>query len=191
MSSSETKLAGSVEEILGEPRLGRLRRVDLRQIWPDAQRQLAPWLRTSPDLLGEALRLDIRRSEGDVLPEAIGELTPGLPVVVKPRFEQLSDGDVRELAGLVAELDAAVVVLMAPAIAEAFRQKLTKLNRNTAKVITFYGVEFDVWQIDDSAPAPVFRVVAGPEGWDKAPSQTPETRGSAATTPPSAPATAT
>ena len=191
MSSSETRLAGSVEEILGEPRLGRLRRVDARQIWPDAGNQIAPWLRSSPDLLGEALRLDIRPVTTVQLPDAIGELTPGLPVIVKSALTEPSDDEVHELAGLVAELDAGVVVQLAPGIPEEFREKLTKLNRNTAKLMTFYGAEFELWQIDDSAPAPLFRVVAGPEGWDRSPAQGPDTRGSGETTPPAgAPTTA-
>jgi hypothetical protein len=182
-------LAGSVEEILGQFRLGRLRRVDPREVWPEGGRQLAPWLRSSPDLLGEALRLDIHPTTTD-LEDAVGELTPGLPVVAQSRFEELSDTDAQALAAFVAELDAAVVVLLAPRISQEFRDKLAKLNRNTAKVITFYGVEFDLWQIDDSAPAPQFRVVAGPEGWDKAPPSSPDTQGSGQTLPPTAPTTA-
>jgi hypothetical protein len=168
---SETRLAGSVEEILGGPRLGRLRRVDAKTIWADGGGQLAPWLRSNPDLLGDALRLEIRATANKQIPDVVGELTAGLPVIVKARFEDPADSDVHELAGLVAEVDAGVVVQVAPRIPADFREKLDKLNRNTAKLMTFYGVEFDLWQIDDSAPAPLFRVVAGPDGWDKAPAR--------------------
>lgn len=172
MSSSETRIsttppvdAPPVEHL----RLGRMRRLDAREIWRDAA-GVIPWLRSSPELLGEALRLQIQPSAEHRLPEAIGELTPGLPVLVKARFEEPLEGDVRDLAGMVAELDdAGIIVLLAPGVPEGVQQGLHKLNRNTAKVIAFYGVEFDLWQIDESAPAPMFRVVAGPEGWDRSP----------------------
>ena len=170
MSSSETRISTTppVDAPAAHLRLGRLRRLDAREIWRDAG-GLVPWLRSSPELLGEALRLEIQPSAEHLLPEAVGELTPGLPVLLKARFEEPLEGDVRDLAGMVAELDAGIIVLLAPAVPEGVQQGLRKLNRNTAKVIAFYGVEFDLWQIDDSAPAPMFRVVSGPEGWDRSP----------------------
>jgi hypothetical protein len=168
MSSSETRISSSIDQVAGEVRLGRLRRVNARELWPGAG-DLTPLLRSNPELLGEALRLEIRPGEGQELAEAVGELTPGVPVLVKARFEDLSDGDLRDLAAHVADLDAGVLVLLSPSIPDDARERLTKLNRNTTRAIVFYGVEFDLWQIDDSAPAPLLRVVAGPEGWDRAP----------------------
>lgn len=199
MSTSETRLAGSMGEMLGEHRLGRLRRVDAQAVWPGGGQQLVPWLRSNPQLLGDALRLDIREGSAELPAEAVGELTPGLPVVVRARFDDPSEADVHQLAGLVAELDAGVVVQLAPAIPDTLRKRLVKLNRNTSKLITFYGVEFDLWQIDDSAPAPLFRVVVGPEGWDTSPQAKKDPRDTAAggqsrapsDTVPGAPTTAT
>jgi hypothetical protein len=184
MSSGETRIS-SVDEVLGEkaaeaghePRLGRLRRVDAGEVW--AGGDLTPWLRSSPDQLGEALRLEIRAGDGPKPDDAIGELTAGVPVLVKSRFEPVSEDDVRDLAAHVADLDAGVLVLLGHAISDELRERLDKLNRNTTRAIVFYGVEFELWQIDDSAPAPLFRVVAGPEGWDRAPTtQGRSTRGS-------------
>jgi len=176
MSSGETRISGSIEEVASELRLGRLRRVEAREIWP-ATGDLTPWLRSNPELVGEALRLEIRAGDTEELAESIGELTAGVPVVVRARFDEPSENDLRDLAALVADVDAGVLVLLAPAIADDARQRLSKLNHNTTRAIVFYGVEFDLWQIDDSAPAPLFRVVAGPEGWDKTPTHGASTRG--------------
>jgi hypothetical protein len=181
MSSSETRIS-TVGEVVGEQpaaeqpaaqpaagefRLGRLQRLDAGEVWSGGD--LTPWLRSSPEQLGEALRLEIRPSEDQEPPETIGELTAGVPVVVKSRFAELTDADVRELAALVADLDAGVLVLLGPALPVEARERLSKLHRNTSRAIVFYGIEFELWRIDDSAPAPVFRVVAGPEGWDRQP----------------------
>jgi hypothetical protein len=176
MSSGETRISRP-SDMLGEqvektaageaPRLGRLRRVDAGDVW--AGGDLAPWLRASPDQLAETLRLEIRPGEGPLPEEAIGELTAGVPVVVKSRFQAVAESDVRDLAGLVADLDAGVLVLLGQTIDDALRQRLSKLNANTTRAIVFYGVEFELWQIDDSAPAPLFKVVAGPDGWDRMP----------------------
>jgi hypothetical protein len=173
MSSSETRLGAPPPEAFVAatgPRLGTLRRVDAGEVLGAAGSDLLPWLRANAQLLGDALRLDIR--PGGELPEAIGELSPGLPVVVRTPSDELTDADVRSLAGLVAEVDAGIFVLLSSAIPDELRDRLDKLNRNTAKIMVFYGVEFELWQIDDSLPAPLFRVVVGPEGWDKRPHAT-------------------
>jgi hypothetical protein len=181
MSSSETRISSTpiekIKEAAGEARLGRLRRVDPGEIWPDAG-DLTPWLRTNPELIGEALRLEIRAAETYDLDEAIGELTAGVPVIVKARAGDLTDEDQRDLAAYVAELEAGVLVLLSKTIPADARERVDKLNRNTTRTIVFYGVEFDLWQIDDSAPAPQFRVVAGPTGWDQAPARGASTQGS-------------
>jgi hypothetical protein len=186
VSSSETRLgAPPPEAVAAGPRLGTLRRVDARQVLGEAAGDLVPWLRSNPELVGEALRLDIRPGATE-FPEAIGELAPGLPVVVRAPSGELTDRDVRSLAGIVAEVDAGIFVLLAAEIADEFRERLDKLNRNTAKVMVFYGVEFELWQIDDSLPAPLFRVVVGPEGWDKRPRSSPPGMTSAVATDPGA-----
>jgi hypothetical protein len=176
MSSGETRISGSIEQVVGELRLGRLHRVNAREIWPGAA-DLTPWFQSNPEVLGDELHLEIRRGDSELPADSIGELTPGVPVVVKARFEDVSESDLRDLAALVADLDAGVLVLLAPTVPEHARQRLSKLNHNTTRAIVFYGVEFDLWQIDDSAPAPLFRVVAGPEGWDRVRTQGDPTRG--------------
>jgi len=181
MSSSETRISSTpidkIKDMASAAHLGRLRRVDPREIWPNAG-DLIPWLRTNPELLGEALRLEIRSGETYEVDESIGELTAGVPVVVKAHSQELSDENQRDVAAYVAELDAGVIVLLAGAIPAEARERLDKLNRNTTRTIVFYGVEFDLWQIDDSAPAPQFRIVAGPSGWDQAPARDASTKGS-------------
>jgi hypothetical protein len=173
MSSSETRLGTPPPEaVAAGPRLGTLRRVEPREVLGEAAVDFVPWLRSNPDLVGNALHLDIKPGSTH-LPEAIGELAPGLPVIVRAPSGELTDRDVRSLAGMVADVDAGVFVLVAAEISDEFRERLDKLNRNTAKVMVFYGLEFQLWQIDDSAPAPLFNVVVGPEGWDKRPHESP------------------
>ena len=187
MSAGETRISSSLEEVVGaaageaadktagELRLGRLRRVDAAEMFPGSD--LAPWLRANPELLGEALRLEIRPGTSAQHPDAVGELTAGVPIVLKTAQSEPTENELRDVAALVADLDAGVLVLLAPAVPEQARQRLGKLNRNTTRAIVFYGVEVELWQIDDSAPAPLFRVVAGPDGWDRTPAQaTPERR---------------
>jgi len=180
MSGEKTRISSSLEEVVGaagpatgEPagglQLGRLRRVEAADVFPGEG--LAPWLKANPELLGEALRLQIRPGQGADVPEAIGEITAGVPVVLKSAEAEPTETELRDLAALVADLDAGVLVLLAPAVPDHARERLGKLNRNTTRAIVFYGVEAELWQIDDSVPAPLFRVVAGPDGWDRTPSQ--------------------
>jgi len=186
MSAGETRISSSLEDVVGaaageaagrpagEHRLGRLRRVEAADIPGE---DLAPWLRANPELLGEALRLEIRPGTSEQHPDAVGELTAGVPIVLKSAQAEPTENELRDVAALVADLDAGVLVLLAPAVPEDARQRLGKLNRNTTRAIVFYGVEVELWQIDDSAPAPLFRVVAGPDGWDRTPTQAAPARG--------------
>ena len=47
------------------------------------------------------------------------------------------------------------------------REALDLLNRHTDDGIEFFGVVVEVWKIDDSRPAPHFRVVSAPNDWRK------------------------
>ena len=63
--------------------------------------------------------------------------------------------------------DARVVVWIAGEIKDEHREALDLLNRLTDEETEFFGVVVEVMQIDDSNPAPHFRVVSAPNDWGK------------------------
>ncbi len=65
-------------------------------------------------------------------------------------------------------LEAAVVIWLTPSFRDEHRRVLDWLNERTDDTVDFFGVELDVERIGESSPAPVFRIVAQPNDWQKA-----------------------
>jgi hypothetical protein len=59
-------------------------------------------------------------------------------------------------------LDASSVVWVATNFTEEHQKALDWLNDHTTEEISFYGVQIELWQIDDSKPAVRFNVVSRP-----------------------------
>jgi hypothetical protein len=62
---------------------------------------------------------------------------------------------------------ASTIVWITPRFRDEHRQALTWLNEHTDQDTHFFGVELEVVRIGNSAPAPLFKVVALPNDWQK------------------------
>jgi hypothetical protein len=154
--------------------LGRLEQVDPRSVWRHEALNFTPWLLENADRLGEALgvELELTRAEhavGGYSLDLIGrDLTNGTVVIVE---NQLADSDHSHLGQLLtyaAGTSAATIVWLTTAFRDEHRQAMTWLNEHTDEDTHFFGVELQVVRIGESVPAPLFRVVAEPNDWQKA-----------------------
>lgn len=154
--------------------LGRLKQVDVRQIWAREAQDFTPWVRTSVELLAGALGIEIDIDDqeapvGDFAVDLVGrELTTNRPVIIENQLEATDHAHLGQLLTYAAGLDAGIVVWVAREIREEHRQALDWLNAHTGEDIHFFGVEIHALQIDDSRPAPHFHVAAKPNWWQKA-----------------------
>ena len=157
-----------------EPKLGRLNRVDARDIWKHEAHGFTPWLFRHIDLLAEALGVDIEVTASEVAVgsfavDIVGRTTPGGQIViVENQLEPTDHGHMGQLLTYAAGLDAAIVVWVAPRFRDEHRQTLDWLNAHTSEGIDFFGVEMELLRVDDSLPAPHFKLVAEPNAWAKA-----------------------
>jgi hypothetical protein len=89
-------------------------------------------------------------------------------VVIENQLETTDHGHLGQAILYAASLEAAAVVWVAPSFREESRRALDWLNERTDAGVDFFGVEVSVVQIGDDGPrAPVFEVVARPNGWQK------------------------
>src|SRR5215207_3827117 len=86
-------------------------------------------------------------------------------VIVENQLERTDHG---QLLVYASGLEASAVVWVAPRFRDDHRRTLDWLNERTDTGVDFFGVEVSVVQIGETGPrAPVFEVVARPNGWQK------------------------
>jgi hypothetical protein len=155
-------------------KLGRLARADAREVWTHEAHDFTPWLHENLALLAEALGFDIEATGrevpvGDFSVDVVGKTTPdGRAVIVENQLAPTDHSHLGQLLTYASGLEAAVIVWLAPRFRDEHRQALDWLNGHTVEGIDFFGVELELLRIDDSRPAPHFKLVAQPNEWAKA-----------------------
>ena len=151
--------------------LSSIKKVDIREVWPNEAENFTPWLAEHIAELGLALDLEL---ESTGVEAAVGSYR--LDVLARDRERpvaienQLGDTDHTHLGQLLtymAGYDASVAIWIAKNFKDEHREALDLLNRRTDGESEFFGVVVEVWQIDGSRPAPYFRVVSAPNNWGK------------------------
>lgn len=151
--------------------VGKLRKLNLseiKSIWPHEEKDLSPWIAENVDSLNEALNLqiEIENKEEYVhnfrLDLAGTDNFSQMPVIIENQFGKSDHDHLGKLITYSAAKEAGIMVWIANEIQIAHRNAVDWLNKISPQDMTFYGVELEVFQIDDSLPAPHFRIVAGP-----------------------------
>ena len=155
--------------------LGRLSRVDLRDIWSSESSDFTPWLSREDNLtvLGETLGIDLEleaqeRAVGpfraDILCKDIGS---GAWVLIENQLERTDHGHLGQLLTYASGLEAVTIIWIAANFTEEHRSTLDWLNKITDESFRFFGLEVELWRIGDSPAAPKFNIVSKPNDWSK------------------------
>lgn len=153
--------------------LSRLAPVPVRDIWRHEAHDFTLWLLENADVLGEALGMDLELSEaerrvGGFALDLIGtDVATNTVVIVENQLEQTDHSHLGQLLTYAGGTDPSTVVWCAPSFREEHRAALDWLNERTDEDTRFFGVEIAAVRIDDSQPAPLFRIVAKPNDWSK------------------------
>ncbi len=155
--------------------LGRLVRVELRDIWPSEASAFTPWLaqKENLDILGKTLGIDLEleaqeRSVGpfraDILCKDIGT---DHWVLIENQLERTDHNHLGQLLTYASGLEAVTIVWIAARFTEEHRSTLDWLNRITHESFRFFGLEVELWRIGDSLAAPKFNIVSKPNDWSQ------------------------
>jgi hypothetical protein len=151
--------------------LGKLKRLDPREVWPHEAHNFTPWLAERIDMLGEALGMDLEHVESeasvgsfsvDIVARDLGQ---DRVVVIENQLEATDHSHLGQLITYAAGMEAEVVIWISREFREEHRQALDWLNRGHGVGTDFFGVVLELLKIDDSKPAPNFRVIASPNEW--------------------------
>ena len=153
--------------------LGRLEPVDVRTVWEKEDRDFTPWLLDHDDRLAEALSIDleIQQSEhpvGNFSLDLIGhDLTNDAVLIVENQLSGTDHNHLGQILTYAAGTDASSIVWISTSFREEHRQAIDWLNENTQENVRFFGIELQVVRIDESRPAPLFKLVAQPNDWQQ------------------------
>lgn len=158
-----------------EKNLGRLERVDLRDIWESESGGFTPWLAKEENLtlLGETIgiELELEAQEKNVGAFRADILCKDIVtndwVIIENQLECTDHNHLGQLLTYAAGLKAANIVWIAERFTEEHRATLDWLNEITGDHFTFFGVEIELWRIGSSPTAPKFNIVCQPNDWSK------------------------
>jgi hypothetical protein len=159
--------------------LGRLERVELRDIWTSEASDFTPWLARAENLsvLGEALgmELELEAQERNVGPFRADILCKEIGtdrwVLIENQLERTDHGHLGQLLTYASGLEAVTIVWIAARFTEEHRSTLDWLNRITDDSFRFFGLEVELWKIGESPAAPKFNVISKPNDWSQSVAQ--------------------
>lgn len=159
--------------------LGTLKRLNPREVWENEPKDFSRWLRENMDKLSEVidLEIDITEQEGPVgsfTVDLVGkDLNSDRTVIIENQLEETNHDHLGKLLTYAAGKEADIVIWISTQFREEHQQALEWLNELSNEQTSFFGIELEVLQIDNSQPAPNFKVVAQPNWWQKITSKAP------------------
>lgn len=155
--------------------LGRLEKVELREVWNGEASDFTPWLAREENLklLSDTIGIELEFSSiekdvglfrADILCKSILDSSW---VLIENQLERTDHNHLGQLLTYAAGLEAVTIIWIASRFTEEHRAALDWLNQITDERFNFFGLEVEVWRIGDSSAAPKFNIVCKPNDWTR------------------------
>lgn len=153
--------------------LGRLEKVDLREVWKTEAIDFTPWLAQDQNIeqLGSTIGIDleVEAQEKNVGPFRADILCKDTLtdhwVLIENQLERTDHTHLGQLLTYAAGLNAVTIVWIAERFTDEHRATLDWLNEITDGRFNFFGLEVELWRIGDSPLAPKFNIASKPNDW--------------------------
>lgn len=147
--------------------IGKLKKVPLREIWRDEAKDFTTWLAENIDTLNEALEINLtvverEKNVGEFFLDIVAEDIDGNLVIIENQLEKTDHNHLGQVITYLSNLDAKIAIWITSNPREEHIKAINWLNESTADDISFYLVKIEAVRIGDSAPAPLFSVIAEP-----------------------------
>jgi hypothetical protein len=154
-------------------KLGKLVKVNVRDIWEHEARDFSSWLVKDENLalLSEEIGLDIEpigteessgRFRVDILAK---EANSGDYVIIENQLEPTNHDHLGKVITYAAGYDAKYLIWIVKDVLDEHLKAVEWLNEHLDNSISCFLIKIEVWQIGDSKPAPRFEVVSIKNNW--------------------------
>ena len=151
-------------------KLGKLEKVNLRDIWANEEYDFSVWLSKEENLkeLSNTVGIDIILEERE---SAVGKYSVDIygkedgtdrKVVIENQLEDSNHDHLGKIITYASGKDAKTIIWIVKRAKDEHRQAIEWLNAHTDEEVGFFLLEIELWKIGDSAPAPKFNVVSKP-----------------------------
>ena len=156
-------------------RLGRLKKVNIRELWAHEQYNFSNWLAKEEniELLNETIGLTLTDIDKEVYVGsyrcdlvAVDETT-GVKIIIENQLDSTDHDHLGKIINYASGLDANVIVWIVKEAREEHKSAIEWLNNNMTKEISFFLLEIKAYRIGDSLPAPMFKTVEKPNDFIK------------------------
>ncbi len=155
--------------------LGTLQKVELREVWESENTDFTPWLAREEniEILGQKIGLDL---EVEAQEKNVGKFRADILckdintdnwVLIENQLEKTNHGHLGQLLTYATGLDAVTIVWIAATFNEEHKATLEWLNKITEENYNFFGLEIELYKIEDSKIAPNFKIVCQPDNWSQ------------------------
>ena len=151
--------------------ISKIRRVSLREVWRHEARDFTQWLQGNLDVLSEIVDTPLASAEkeqsaGTFSVDLVAEDFNGNPVVIENQLEKSDHDHLGKLITYLVSVGAKVGIWIVSNPRPEHIGAISWLNESSSA--DFYLVKVEAIAIDDSPPAPLMTLIAGPtiEGRD-------------------------
>lgn len=152
---------------------GKIKKVNIRDIWQREAHNFTPWLAENLEKLGESVGMDLELIEQEAsvgnfsLDILARDLSTGHHVIIENQFGDTDHDHLGKMLTYAAGFDASKVIWISENVRDEHRQTIEWLNQRTDTDTEFFAIEIEVFRIDDSKPAYNFKPIVFPNEWRK------------------------
>ena len=144
--------------------IGRVNRTPLRDVWNDEARDFTPWLVDNIDVLGEALDLSfvsVQREQraGDFSVDIAAEEEGGGKFIIENQLGKSDHDHLGKVVTYLAYLEVSAAVWI---VGEPRPEHVTAISKLNEGIADFYLVKLEAVSIEESPPAALLTLIAGP-----------------------------
>ncbi len=151
-------------------KLGKIKEVDIREVWKHEQYDFSKWLASEENIseLGDTLNLSLTDVQTE---QFVGSYrcdiickddVTGKSVLIENQLEQTNHDHLGKIITYASGLNASVVVWIVAEAREEHASAIEWLNKHTDDDVAFFLIEIHAYKIGDSDPAPMFKIIEQP-----------------------------